>query len=72
MEFPHKIIYKNTRNAYARINRDGIVVFKIPIILKNNENFLTEFLKRWAKLYQNYSKKEKLQSSTDENLLIFW
>ena len=72
MEFPHKIIYKNTRNAYARINRDGIVVFTIPVILKNNENFLTKFLKRWAKLYQNYSKKEKLQSSSDENLLIFW
>jgi hypothetical protein len=46
MEFPHKIIYKNTRNAYARINRDGIVVFTIPVILKNNENFLTKFLKR--------------------------
>ena len=52
MNFPHEIIYKNTRNAYARINRDGIVVFTIPTRLKNNEKFLTEFLQRGEKLYQ--------------------
>ena len=72
MDFPHEIIYKNTRNAYARINRDGVVVFTIPTRLKNNEKFLTEFLDRGEKLYQRYSKKEKLKSTTDDELLIFW
>ena len=72
MNFPHEIVYKNTRNAYARINRDGIVVFTIPTRLKNNEKFLTEFLQRGEKLYQRYSKKEKLKSTTDDELLIFW
>jgi predicted metal-dependent hydrolase len=72
INFPHEIIYKNTRNAYARINRDGIVVFTIPKRLQKDEKFLTEFLQRWEKLYQRYSKKEKLQSTTDETLLIFW
>ena len=72
MDFPHEIVYKNTRNAYARINRDGVVVFTIPKRLQNNEKFLAEFLLRWEKLYQRYSKKEKLQSTTDEELLIFW
>jgi IS4 transposase len=71
MDFPHEIIYKNIRNAYARINRDGVVVFTIPTRLKNNEKFLTEFLQRGEKLYQRYSKKEKLKSTTDEELLIF-
>jgi hypothetical protein len=46
MDFPHKIVYKNTRNAYARINRDGIVIFTIPTRMKNNEEFLIEFLER--------------------------
>ena len=72
MNFPHKIIYKNTRNAYARINRDGIVIFTIPKRLKKDEKFLAEFLQRWEKLYQRYSKKEKLKSSTENELLIFW
>ena len=72
MIFPHEIVYKNTRNAYARINRDGIVIFTIPKRLQKDEKFLTEFLQRWEKLYQRYSKKEKLQSTTDETLLIFW
>ena len=72
MEFPHEIVYKNTRNAYARINRDGVVVFTIPKFKKNDEKFLTEFIKRWEKLYQRYSKKEKLKSTTNNELLIFW
>ena len=72
MDFPNKIIYKNTRNAYARINRNGVVVFTIPTRLKNNENFLYKFLQRGEKLYQRYSKKEKLKSSTENELLIFW
>ena len=72
MDFPYEIIYKNTRNAYARINRDGIVIFTIPTRLKNNEKFLTEFLQRGEKLYQRYSQKEKLKSTTDNELLIFW
>ena len=72
MEFPHEIVYKNTRNAYARINRHGVVVFTIPKFKKNDEEFLTEFLQRWAKLYQRYSKREKLQSTTDDELSIFW
>ena len=46
MDFPHEIIYKNTRNAYARINRDGVVVFTIPKRLQNDVNFLTKFLER--------------------------
>ena len=69
---PHEIIYKNTRNAYARINRDGVVVFTIPKRLQKDEKFLTKFLQRGEKLYQRYSKKEKLRSSTDNELLIFW
>ena len=72
MDFPYEIVYKNTRNAYARINRNGVVVFTIPTRLKNNEKFLAEFLHRWEKLYQRYSKKEKLKSTTDNELLIFW
>ena len=72
MDFPHEIIYKNTRNAYARINRDGVVVFTIPKRLQKNEKFLSEFLERWEKLYQRYSKKQKLKSITDDELLIFW
>lgn len=72
INFPHEIIYKNTRNAYARINRDGIVIFTIPTRLKNNRKFLTEFLQRGEKLYQRYSKKEKIKSTTDDELLIFW
>ena len=50
MDFPHEIIYKNTRNAYARINRDGVVVFTIPKRLKNNDKFLAEFLERGENL----------------------
>jgi hypothetical protein len=46
MDFPHEIIYKNTRNAYARINRNGVVIFTIPKRLQKNEKFLTEFLQR--------------------------
>ena len=72
MNFPYEIVYKNTRNAYARVNRDGIVVFTIPNFKKNDERFLAEFLQRWEKLYQRYSKKEKLKSTTDDELLIFW
>ena len=72
MSFPYEIAYKNTRNAYARINRDGVVVFTIPKFKKNDEKFLAEFLQRWEKLYQRYSKKEKLKSTTDDELLIFW
>ena len=71
MDFPHEIVYKNTRNAYARISRDGVVVFTIPIRLKNDEKFLSEFLERGEKLYQRYSKKEKLKSTTEDELLIF-
>ena len=72
MNFPYEIVYKNTRNAYARVNRDGIVVFTIPNFKKNDERFLAEFLQRWEKLYQRYSKKEKLKSTTDDELSIFW
>ena len=72
MDFPHEIVYKNTRNAYARINRDGIVLFTLPkSYLKDNEK-REAFLKRWEKLYQRYSKKEKLKATTDDELLIFW
>jgi hypothetical protein len=46
MNFPHEIVYKNTRNAYARINRDGVVVFTIPKFKKNDEKFLAEFLQK--------------------------
>ena len=56
MDFPHEIIYKNTRNAYARINRDGIVVFTIPTRLKNNENFLTEFLQGILHIFKFWGK----------------
>ena len=72
MNFPYEIVYKNTRNAYARVNRDGIVVFTIPNFKKNDERFLAEFLQRWENLYQRYSKKEKLKSTTDDELSIFW
>jgi hypothetical protein len=71
MNFPHEIIYKNTHNAYARINRDGVVVFTIPTRLQKDGKFLAEFLERGEKLYQRYSKKEKLKSTTDDELLIF-
>jgi hypothetical protein len=46
MDFPHEIVYKNTRNAYARINRDGIVVFTIPKSLLKDKERLDNFLKR--------------------------
>jgi len=72
MDFPHEIIYKNTRNAYARINRDGVVVFTIPKTLLKDKERLNDFLKKWEKLYQRYSKKEKLKATTDDELLIFW
>ena len=72
MDFPHEIIYKNTRNAYARINRDGIVVFTLPKSYLKDDEKREAFLKRGEKLYQRYSKKEKLKSTTDEELLIFW
>lgn len=72
MDFPHEIVYKNTRNAYARINRDGIVVFTIPKTLLKDKERLEDFLQRWEKLYQRYSKKEKLKATTDDELLIFW
>jgi len=72
MDFPHEIVYKNTRNAYARINRDGVVLFTLPkSYLKDNEK-REAFLKRWEKLYQRYSEKEKLKATTDDELLIFW
>ena len=72
MDFPHEIVYKNTRNAYARINRDGVVVFTIPKGFLKDKERLDDFLKRWEKLYQRYSKKEKLKAITDDELLIFW
>lgn len=72
MDFPHEIIYKNTRNAYARVNRNGVVVFTIPKRLQKNEKFLNEFFQRWAKLYEKYSKQPKVQSISDDWVMIFW
>lgn len=46
MDFPHEIVYKNTRNAYARINRDGVVVFTIPKGFLKDKERLDDFLKR--------------------------
>jgi len=72
MDFPHEIVYKNTRNAYARINRDGVVLFTLPKSYLKDYEKREAFLKRWEKLYQRYSKKEKLKATTDNELLIFW
>ena len=72
MNYPYKIIYKNIRNAYARVNRDGIVVFTIPQRLQENEKFISDFLKRWETLYIKYSKRSKVQSYSNNGVMLFW
>ena len=62
MDYPYKIIYKNIRNAYARISRDGIVVFTIPKRLEKNEKFISDFLRKWEDLYIKHSKRSKVSS----------
>lgn len=72
MNYPYEIIYKNIRNAYARVNRDGIVVFTIPSKLKWNDKFLSDFLKKWESLYERYQRREHLESKNMDWVLIFW
>lgn len=71
MNYPHEIIYKNIRNAYARINRDGVVVFTIPKRKQWDQIFLDNFLKQWEKLYIKYSEKHKVQSTNENWFMIF-
>lgn len=72
MDFPYSLIYKNIRNAYAKVQRDWTILFTIPNRLKWNEKFLSEFLKKWEELYIKYNKKETLESKNEDWVLIFW
>lgn len=72
MEYPYEIIYKNIRNAYAKINHKGIVIFTIPQKLQGNEKFISDFLKKWEDLYIKYSKRCKIQTHSDSEVMLFW
>lgn len=72
MDYPYEIIYKKNRNAYARINKDWVVVFSIPNKLKWNDKFLSDFMQRWEELYKKYQKREKLESNNAEWVMVFW
>ncbi|MEI8091919.1 MAG: hypothetical protein WCG98_07080 [bacterium] len=41
-----EIIYKNIRNGYARIDKDGKILISIPNKLKNNEAFKNTLLEK--------------------------
>ncbi len=66
-----EIIYKNIRNGYARIDKDGKILISIPNKLKNNEAFKNTLLEKWAQLLVRYNKKTHMLTSDHESITLF-
>lgn len=72
MENDYEIKYTNIRNGYARINREGKLVFSIPNFLRNDKKFHDGLILKWQKLLEKYGKKNHIDKVLDDQILIFW
>lgn len=66
-----EIIYKNIRNGYARIGKDGKLLISIPNRLRNNERFKNALIEKWQILLKRYKKKQHILTSDKDTVQIF-
>ena len=66
-----EIIYKNIRNGYVRIGKDGKLLISIPNRLKNNEVFKNALIEKWQILLKRYKKKQHILTSDKDSIQIF-
>ncbi len=59
--FPYTVVYTNNRNAYAKIQEDGSLLFSIPQRCKYNEKIFNALLEQGEKLFFRHSQRPQLQ-----------
>lgn len=64
------ILYKNIRNGYARIGKDGKLLITIPLSKKWSE-FEKIIIQKWEKLLQRYSKHTHITPIQQDSILLF-
>lgn len=67
----HKIIYKNIRNWYARINTDWNLEITIPTYLRFNKSFEARLIAKWEHLLAKYQKRTHIQTSGSDFVMLF-
>lgn len=65
-----KIEYKNIRNGYARIGKDGELLITIPLSKKWTD-FEKIMIQKWEKLLKRYSKHTHIIPIQQDSILLF-
>lgn len=69
--FPYTVVYTNNRNAYAKIQEDGSLLFSIPQRCKYNEKIFNALLEQGEKLFFRHSQRPQLQRWDQRWLHLF-
>ena len=65
------ILYKNIRNGYARIDKNGELLITIPTRKKNDQKFIDELTKKWEQLLKRYNKHTHIDPIQKDSVLLF-
>jgi hypothetical protein len=70
-DFPYTVIYTRNRNAYAKVQGDGSLLFSIPQRCKHNQTMFNSLLQQGEKLYQRHAQRPQLQKWDTEGVYLF-
>lgn len=65
------ILYKNIKNGYARIDKNGELLITIPTRKKNDQTFIDELTKKWEQLLKRYNKHTHIAPIQKDSILLF-
>lgn len=65
------ILYKNIKNGYARIDKNGELLITIPTRKKNDQTFIDELTKKWEQLLKRYNKHTHIDPIQKDSVLLF-
>jgi len=65
-----EIVYKNIKNWYARIDKDGKLLITLPV-RKKGTDFEKIMIEKWQKLLKRYSKHTHISAIKEESILLF-
>lgn len=65
------VIYKSIKNAYARINKDGILQLSVPKSRKHKPDLIVNLLSRAKHLEDRHAQTKSPSQATEEGTMLF-
>ena len=65
------VIYKSIKNAYARINKDGILQLSVPNAWKNKPHIILNLLEKAKHLEVRHAQTQSPAQATEEGMMLF-